>query len=81
MMNLEQMSREQLEALVMQMKADSQRKLSMKVSEKGAVAVYGLGKFPVTLYASQWERLIEHVTSGAVTRFIAENEAALSRKG
>jgi hypothetical protein len=32
--------------------------LSMKVSEKGAVSVYGLGRFPVTLYISQWQRLL-----------------------
>lgn len=33
-------------------------KLSAKVSEKGALSVYGLGRFPVTLYRSQWERLL-----------------------
>jgi hypothetical protein len=33
-------------------------KLSFKVSEKGGVSVYGLGRFPVTLYAEQWERLL-----------------------
>lgn len=33
-------------------------KLSMKVSEKGALSVYGLGRFPVTLYREQWEKLL-----------------------
>jgi len=33
-------------------------RLSFKVSEKGGVSVYGLGRFPVTLYAEQWERLL-----------------------
>ena len=52
----------QLEAL----KAENQRlkeartsRISFKVSEKGAVSVYGLGRFPVTLYRSQWDRLIQ----------------------
>ena len=79
-MNMQQMSREQLEALVAKLQADSQRKLSCKVSEKGAVAVYGLGRFPVTLYQSQWERLVEFVKSGAIDRFIEANNDKLSRK-
>ena len=33
--------------------------LEFKVSEKGGVSVYGLGRFPVTLYAEQWEKLLE----------------------
>ena len=37
------------------------KSLSFKVSEKGALSVYGLGRFPVTLYRGQWERLIEAV--------------------
>lgn len=37
------------------------KKLSMKVSEKGGLSVYGLGRFPVTLYMGQWIRLIEHI--------------------
>ena len=35
------------------------RKLEFKVSEKGGVSVYGLGRFPVTLYAEQWEKLLD----------------------
>lgn len=35
----------------------TERKLSLKVSEKGAVSVYGLGRFPVTLYPTQWAKL------------------------
>jgi hypothetical protein len=34
--------------------------LTFKVSEKGGVSVYGLGRFPVTLYYQQWVRLLEH---------------------
>jgi hypothetical protein len=36
--------------------------ISLKVSEKGAVSVYGLGRFPVTLYLEQWDALLSHAT-------------------
>ncbi len=56
----------------------SDRKLSCKVTGKGGVSVYGLGRFPVTLYASQWDKLL----SGAdlVKAFLAANRALLSTK-
>ena len=54
---LNTMTREQLEAIVMA--ANKPRKLTLKVSAKGAVSVYGMGKWPVTLYAGQWERLLQ----------------------
>ena len=62
------------------MKADRQAKLTCKVSEKGAVSVYGLGKWPVTLYLSQWEAFLPFVKSGAVERFIEANRSELSVK-
>lgn len=37
------------------------RPFSLKVSEKGGMSVYGLGRFPVTLYKEQWETLLSHV--------------------
>ena len=57
-MNLQAMSREQLEALVLSMKQQSQRKLTLKVSAKGAISMYGLGRFPVTLYREQWAKVM-----------------------
>jgi len=45
----------------------------MKVSEKGAVSVYGMGPFPVTLYKEQWLKLLN--MSEEIRAFIAENEA------
>lgn len=51
---------------------------AIKVSAKGAVSVYGLGRFPVTLYASQWEGLLARAEE--IRDFIAENEDSLSRK-
>lgn len=52
--------------------------LSLKVSEKGAVSVYGMGRFPVTLYQEQWERLLAH--SDAIRKFIEENRSRLKKK-
>ncbi len=79
-LNLAELSRDQLEAMVAKMAADAQRKLHLKVSDKGAVSLYGLGRFPVTLYKSQWERLIEAVKSGQVERFMEANDSLLSVK-
>ena len=50
----------------------------MKVSEKGAVSVYGMGRFPVTLYKEQWLKLLN--MSDEIREFIAENEARLKAK-
>jgi hypothetical protein len=51
---------------------------SMKVSEKGAVSVYGLGRFPVTLYQEQWLKLLG--MAGEIQAFIEENRARLKVK-
>jgi hypothetical protein len=50
----------------------------MKVSEKGAVSVYGMGRFPVTLYKEQWLKLLN--MSEDIRAFIAENESRLKAK-
>ena len=50
----------------------------MKVSEKGAVSVYGMGRFPVTLYKEQWLRLLD--MSSEIRDFIAANELQLKAK-
>ena len=52
--------------------------LSFKVSEKGAVSVYGLGRFPVTLYKEQWMRVLASVDD--LRAFITENDARLKAK-
>ena len=52
--------------------------LSVKASAKGAVSVYGLGRFPVTLYAEQWERLLANAEK--VKGFIEENRPSLATK-
>lgn len=78
MQNLSTLSREQLEALVASMAVANQRKLTLKVSEKGAVSLYGMGRFPVTLYGTQWERLLDHADE--VRAFLTANSALLSIK-
>ena len=50
----------------------------MKVSEKGALSVYGMGRFPVTLYKEQWLKLLD--MADELRAFIAENANALKSK-
>ena len=52
--------------------------IRMKVSEKGAVSIYGMGRFPVTLYKEQWLKLLD--MSDDIRAFIATNEAQLKAK-
>jgi hypothetical protein len=52
--------------------------VSMKVSEKGAVSVYGLGRFPVTLYQEQWQKLL--ALADEIKTFIEENRSKLKVK-
>jgi hypothetical protein len=60
------------------LKAQQSRGLSLKVSEKGGVSVYGLGRFPVTLYKEQWTKLLD--MGEDIRRFIRENESKLKVK-
>ena len=52
--------------------------LSLKISEKGGVSVYGLGRFPVTLYKEQWSKLLAF--AGEIDAFIKENDHLLKTK-
>lgn len=61
------------------LKAKISRPTSIRVSQKGALSVYGLGRFPVTLYKEQWLKLLGMADD--IQRFIAENEARLKVKG
>lgn len=60
------------------LRRSSSKGLSLRVSEKGAVSVYGLGRFPVTLYKEQWLRLLDMADD--IKSFIAQNEAQLKSK-
>jgi hypothetical protein len=60
-------------------KAGSSRgKLAMKVSEKGALSVYGMGRFPVTLYKEQWLKLL--AMGDEIKAFIEANQESLKSK-
>lgn len=50
----------------------SSKPVTFKVGEKGGVSIYGLGRFPVTLYREQWEKLLE--AADAIRKFMADNE-------
>ena len=70
---------ERLRAENQVLKAKVTRATSIKVSEKGAVSVYGLGRFPVTLYKEQWLKLLGMAEE--IRKFIAQNESRLKVKG
>jgi len=70
---------EKLRAENERLKTQRGRSVSLKVSEKGGVSVYGLGRFPVTLYKEQWLKLLE--VADEVRAFIAENAESLKSKG
>ncbi len=78
-------SEEDLKAEIEKLKAENEKlkkpargQISMKVSEKGGLSVYGLGRFPVTLYREQWEKLLG--MSQEIRDFIRENDGALKKK-
>ena len=52
--------------------------LTMKVSEKGALSVYGMGRFPVTLYKEQWLKLLS--IADDIKKFIDDNDSRLKTK-
>lgn len=75
----EAMTLEQAMARIAELEAKGKKQtVSMKVSTKGAVSVYGLGRFPVTLYASQWETLLGR--GEEIKAFILDNVNALAKK-
>jgi hypothetical protein len=79
------MADEDLRAELERLKAENEalkvqrgRGVGLKVSEKGGVSVYGLGRFPVTLYKEQWVKLL--AMADEIRAFIKEHEAALKTK-
>ena len=79
-------SPEELQAEIERLRAENENlkkpasrgQMSLKVSEKGALSVYGLGRFPVTLYREQWEKLLG--MSDHIKQFIQENDQQLKKK-
>ena len=79
-------SQEEMQAEIERLRAENEAlkkpatrgQLSLRVSEKGALSVYGLGRFPVTLYREQWEKLLGLADDSR--RFIQENDSVLKKK-
>lgn len=77
-------SEEEMQAEIERLRAENaslkrpRGQMSLKVSEKGALSVYGLGRFPVTLYREQWEKLLG--MADEIRSFIAEHDHELKKK-
>jgi hypothetical protein len=69
---------ERLRAENAKLKSKDSVGLSLKVSEKGAVSLYGMGRFPVTLYKEQWLRIL--ASAPEIEAFIRENDSKLKTK-
>ena len=69
---------ERLKAENARLKRDRGRTVNLKVSEKGGVSVYGLGRFPVTLYKEQWITLL--AMTDDIRAFLTEHDAELKTK-
>ena len=77
--NQEQSELERLRAENERLKRAQSRGISLKVSEKGGVSVYGLGRFPVTLYKEQWAKLLD--MADEIRGFIRDHDGELKAKG
>jgi hypothetical protein len=78
-------SEQELQAEIERLRAENETlkrpargQMSLRVSEKGALSVYGLGRFPVTLYREQWEKLLSMGTE--IREFIEANDHLLKKK-
>ena len=69
---------ERLRAENQALKKTTSKGLSLKVSEKGALSVYGMGRFPVTLYKEQWLKLLDMADD--IRAFIQANDSSLKTK-
>ena len=78
---VQDLSQEQIQALLEEnarLKAEAKSKLKLKIAKSGGVSVYGMGKWPTTLYRSQWETLLDH--KEAILQFIEDNARHLKTK-
>lgn len=65
----------ELEQLLERERAKNERKFTLKVTEKGAVGIYGLRRFPITLYKSEMNKILDN--TGAIMEFMRENDDKL----
>ncbi|MGH7744058.1 MAG: hypothetical protein ACREQ5_04460 [Candidatus Dormibacteria bacterium] len=76
--DLSQMTREQLLAQIEALRAAEKSRIYFKITERGGVSLYGLQQFPVTLYATQWQRLLD--AAPQLREFMMINASKLSEK-
>jgi hypothetical protein len=74
-----QIDKLQAENEALKAKAMSRQTITLKVSAKGALSVYGMGKWPVTLYAGQWKRLLQPKVVEGILAYLDEHEEELSQ--
>lgn len=84
-MILNDLTQTELLAKIEAMQAENDRlrkaatsKITLKVSDKGAVSLYGMGRFPVTLYRTQWERVLDNAET--IRAFIEAHKGMLAEK-
>ena len=77
-MNVQEMSREQLEAIVQQQVQESKKRIVVKVSPKGCVQINGIRRFPITFYKNEWEQIF--AMKDEILQFIGENDHLLAKK-
>jgi hypothetical protein len=77
-------SEEELKTEIERLRAENEKlkkprgQVYLKVSEKGGLSVYGMGRFPITLYREQWEKLLNMADD--IRAFIQENDGSLKKK-
>lgn len=72
------MSRDELLAIIASLKAAPSRAVTCKVSDKGALSIYGLGRFPITLYISQYDKLVQ--SWDTISAFVEANRSRFATK-
>ena len=77
-MNVSEMSREQLEALVQQQAQAAKKNVVVKVSQKGCVQINGIRRFPITFYKNEWEQIFS--MKDEIVQFIEDNDHLLAKK-
>ncbi len=83
-MSTQEVTREELQKQIDALKAQNAKLLAeeraefrLAVSEKGAVSVYGMGRFPVSLYPEQWQKVLSHASD--ILQFITTNQTKLAK--
>jgi hypothetical protein len=69
----------ELKAQLESEKASAKRPITLQVSKKGGVSLYGIRRFPITFYLEEWNRILD--MEGEIRKFLEEHEAELAKRG